>query len=210
MTLGGGVNLYGIPAINGGLNHLLKNDPVFSCRNFVQDDFSWPHMGPGFATLTRIVLGQQVSTKAADSLWQKFSGALGRVDPTQVLSLSDEAFQSLGVSRQKTSYIRGLSKAVQSESLNIEYLNEQPDEVVYETLTALKGFGRWSAEMYLMFGLARPDVWAPADLGIREGMRLYLNLPERPSAERTQEEGARFAPYRTAASLLLWKMKDSA
>ena len=193
--------------VRSGLNALLRIDPVFSKRNIGFDNFAWPYMGPGFATLTRIVLGQQVSTKAADALWLKFSSHIDNIHPATIIKLSNDSFHNLGISRQKISYIKGLAEAVDSGSLDLDILNERDDRAVYEALTSLKGFGRWSAEMYLMFGLARPDIWAPGDLGIREGMRLYLERPDRPSPEEVMACGERFKPYRTAASLLLWTMK---
>jgi DNA-3-methyladenine glycosylase II len=81
------------------------------------------------------------------------------------------------------------------------------DEEVYAAITSLKGFGPWSAEMYMMFSMARPDIWPIGDLGIQEGLRVYLNKMKRPTPEQTLREGKRFAPYRTAASLLLWHLK---
>ncbi|MCB9988617.1 MAG: DNA-3-methyladenine glycosylase 2 family protein [Rhodospirillales bacterium] len=200
--------IHSVPLIREGLDILRENDPVFSRHSFNLDDFTWPCMGPGFPPLVRIVLGQQVSTKAADSLWRKFSSNVENITPQTILTLGDDSFHNLGVSRQKTSYIKGLATVVEDKSLNLEALNNLPDEVVYDALTALKGFGRWSAEMYLMFGLARPDIWPAGDLGIREGMRRYLDLTERPSSEVVLTEGERFKPYRTAASLLLWQMKS--
>lgn len=198
--------LHNVPEIREGLDHLLASDPVFSTLAISLDNFLWPYMGPGFPGLVRIIVGQQLSVKAAASLWRRFEESVAPVAPEAILSLSDEEMRALGLSRQKAAYIRGLSEAVAGGALAIEELRNRPDEEVTDALTALKGMGPWSAQMFLIFGLARPDIWAPGDLGIQEGMRRYLGVPERPGAQETAELGARFRPYRTAASLLLWRM----
>ena len=164
-------------------------------------------MGAGFPGLVRIVIGQQVSTKAAESLWNRFENELPNVTPNAVLVLSDEDMRKLGLSYQKASYIRGLAEAVKAKKFDPVALEHATDEEVHTAITALKGFGGWSAQMYLMFGLARPDVWAPGDLGIQEGLKTYLKKKERPTPQQAEKHGKRFAPHRTAASLLLWHLK---
>lgn len=200
--------LHNVPAIRAGLDFLLTNDPVFSRLDTKPEALFWPYMGPGFSSFSRIVLGQQLSTKAASSLWEKFSGALSDISPGTVLAASDEDLRAIGLSRQKISYIKGLAEAIESNAFDVEELEVLSDESVYARVTALKGFGRWSAEMYLMFALARPDIWPAGDLGIQEGLRLYLEASERPGETQTLAEGERFAPHRTAASILLWRIKS--
>lgn len=200
-------HLHHIPAIREGLEHLLANDPVFSKTGIETGGFSWPYMGPGFSGLVRIVIGQQLSTQAAETLWQRFEDALYTVSPNSVLTLKDEEMRLLGLSHQKASYIRGLAQAVRRKEFDPRALEALPDGKVHAAITELKGFGNWSAHMYLMFCLARPDVWPAGDLGIQEGMRLYLRKKDRPTAEQTEKAGKRFVPHRTAASLLLWRMK---
>lgn len=199
--------LHHIPRISEGLEHLLEHDPVFSKLPIDIEKFEWPYMGAGFPGLVRIVIGQQVSTKAAESLWNRFESELPRVTPNAVLTLNDDDMRKLGLSYQKASYIRGLAEAVKAKTFDPVALEEVDDAAVYESITALKGFGGWSAQMYLMFGLARPDVWAPGDLGIQEGLKTYLKKKERPTPEQAEKHGKRFASHRTAASLLLWHLK---
>lgn len=199
--------LHQMPRIRGDLDYLLRNDPVFRKQDIDPGQFTWPYMGPDFAGLVRIVIGQQVSTKAADSLWARFSAAVPDVTPEKIARLSPDEMRALGLSRQKSSYIHGLCEAVRSGVFDLPALEKKDDAAVYEAITALRGLGNWSAEMYLMFGLARPDIWPAGDLGIREGLRVYLSASQRPTIEETQREGARFTGRRTAAALLLWRLK---
>ncbi len=196
--------LHELPHIREGLDHLLLKDRVFKKLDIAPDNLMWRYTAPGYESFVRIVIGQQVSTKAAASIWERFQKELKTVTPARVLSMHEDDLRALGLSGQKVKYIRCLSEAVQSKAFNPKALEKMPDEDVYEAITALKGFGRWSAEMYLMFSLARPDIWAPADLGIQNGLMIYQKRDARPSAVEALDMGKKFAPHRTAASILLW------
>lgn len=198
--------LHDVPAIRAGLDALLSDDPVFRSLKIGPEDFGYHHMGSDFSGLVRIIIGQQVSTKAAASLWARFSDAMPQITPARILKKSDDDMRALGLSRQKAAYIRNLAQAVKDKSFSTEALLDLPEDDVTAAVTALKGMGPWSAQMYLMFGLARPDIWAPGDLGIQEGLRRYLKLGARPSAADAASMGDRFRPHRTAASILLWRM----
>lgn len=202
--------LYQVPRIREDLEYLLNSDPVFRALGVTPADLKWPYIGPGFAGLVRIVIGQQISAQAAASLWRRFVDNVHTVSPNSIFALRDDDMRLLGLSHQKARYIRGLAGAVKKKTFVPEALADLPDEEVYEAVTALHGFGQWSAEMYLMFGLARSDVWPAGDLGIQQGLQRYLKLKERPDAARVKKEGARFMPRRTAASILLWYMKSMA
>ncbi len=198
--------LHQIPHIREGLDHLLKNDPVFKKLGVAPESLAWSYTPAGFSSFIRIVAGQQVSTSAARSIWAKFQAGVPDVLPHKVMALSDEELRSFGLSGPKIKYIRGLSEAVHEGRFDPDALNAMSDEAVFEAVTALKGFGRWSADMYLMFSLTRPDIWPSGDLGIQEGLKRYLNARKRPDEARTKKEGKRFKPHRTAASILLWHM----
>lgn len=200
--------LHQIPRIRDGLDHFLENDPVFSTLDVKPEQLTWPYYGPGFASLARIVIGQQVSTQAADALWKRFEDGLPCITPNAVMVLKDEEMRALGLSHQKASYIRNLAEAIRQKSFDPMALEHMDDSEVFETITSLKGFGAWSAQIYLMFGLARPDIWPSGDLGIQEGVKRYLGLEERPQAMETLLHGNQFKPYRTAASLLFWYLKS--
>jgi DNA-3-methyladenine glycosylase II len=199
--------LHKIPRIRKDLDHLIENDPVFSTLSVDPDTFRWNYIGPGYAGLVRIVIGQQISTGAADALWKRFSDYLPCVTPNAVVMLGNEEMRALGLSHQKAAYIRGLSEAVRAGTFDPESLEQLPDADVYAAITALKGLGNWSAEMFLMFGLARTDIWPAGDLGIQEGLRKYTGASARPDMEKTKKAGKIFAGRRTAAALLLWHLK---
>lgn len=198
--------LYEVPHIREGLEHLIKNDPVFSKLGVVPETLAWSYTPGGYPSFIRIVVGQQVSTSAARSMWQKFEAGVPEIHPEKVLALSEDEMRAFGLSRQKIKYIHGLSEAILAGQFDPDALNVMSDEAVTEAVVALKGFGRWSADMYLMFSLARPDIWPSGDLGIQEGLKRYLNARKRPDEARTKKEGKRFKPHRTAASILLWHM----
>ncbi len=199
--------LHETPEIAAGIDHLTRNDPVFSKLPAYQGDM-WPRLAPGFPGLARIVLGQQVSIRAANALWVKFSSLLDPVAPSGYLGLENESLRGAGLSRQKILYLTGLAESMESRTFDPARFDAMDDEAVTKEITALKGFGPWSAQMYLMFALARPNVWSPADLGIQEGLRKYLNADTRPGIVETAAYKERFTPHCTAASLLLWYLND--
>ncbi len=198
--------LHTLPHIAEGLEELLARDPVFSNIDFDLSSFFWPHFEGGFSGLTRIVLGQQLSIKAAAAIWSRLL-EMGDVCPERYLGYSEESLRGIGLSRQKVSYSRGLAEAMLCGSFAPGALENMNDADVMNAITALKGFGPWSAQMYLMFCLARPDIWPAGDLGIQNGLKLYLGSTERPGEKQALEHKQRFTPHCTAASLLLWGMK---
>lgn len=196
------------PVIAANINDFLADDSVFSV--YFPKGFSMERergLG-GLAGLTRVIIGQQVSTAAARSLWTKFTDRFDPHDPVPVIGASDEALRACGLSRQKIGYLRGLAQSIHEGSLQPDSWSGKDDETVIAEITALKGFGLWSAQMVLMFHLARPDIWPYGDLGIQSGLQIYLDLPERPDHKATQAAYELFAGRATAASLLLWSIKD--
>ena len=159
---------------------------------------------PSYEHLLRIIVGQQLSVKAAQTIYERVAVALGDVAPENYLKKSDDELRTLGLSRQKISYGRGLSEAVQSGALAPKELSRLPDEEVMEILTGLKGFGRWSAEMFLLFSLGRPDVWPADDLGIQAALHKLKNMRKRPDQKKTDAIGKPWRPYRGAAAVFLW------
>ena len=160
--------------------------------------------GPSYDHLLRIIVGQQISVKAAASVYAKLEAALGRVEPKRFLALSDAELRAQGLSRQKIAYGRGLSEAVAARRLVPKRLATLPDEEVLAAITALNGFGRWSAEMFLLFSLGRPDVWPATDLGIQGGLKKLKNLRVRPSPERADKIALPWRPYRGAMAVFVW------
>ena len=196
------------PVIASDLRWLLDNDSFFK-NHFASDYNPVRSRGhDGMAGLIRIVIGQQVSTKAAASLWQKFTDQFNPADPHPLIAAEDDVLRGCGLSRQKVGYVRGLAQAIAEKTLQPEsWHNKSSDDVIAE-ITALKGFGLWSAQMFLMFNLARPDIWPHGDLGIQTGLGIYLGRDERPSEKETMGHRHLFEGRETAAALLLWGIKD--
>ncbi len=161
---------------------------------------------PGFTALLRIIAEQQVSVAAAASIWQRVEDFLQqRPDPAAtILRTADEDLAVLGLSRPKIRYFRALATAVQAGTLDIEALETMEDAAAITALTAIKGIGRWSAEIYLLFALERVNIWPAGDLALREGVRMALALKTRPDTSAMDELGEIWHPYRGAAACLLW------
>ena len=158
-----------------------------------------------FGSLARIVVGQQLSTKAAATISHRTVNALGgEWRPEAVLSAASETLRAAGLSQQKAGYLQSLADAVLSGSLSLDVLAQQSDQEVEAAITAIRGFGRWSAHMYMMFALGRPDIWPSGDLAVRVGFGRIMGWPDRPTERTVIIEGAAFAPHRSALALLCW------
>jgi len=166
---------------------------------------------PSYAHFLRIIVGQQLSVKAAATIFGRVEAALGEdCQPERLLALSDTDLRALGLSHQKIGYARGLSSAVLEGRLRPTALAELPDDAVIEKITALKGFGRWSAEMFLLFSLGRPDVWPADDLAIQAGLHRLKNMRARPDRKRADTVARRWRPYRGAMAIFVWHYYSNA
>jgi len=159
--------------------------------------------------LLRIIVGQQLAVKAAQTIWGRVETGMGEVRPKNFLKLSDEALRGFGLSRQKIDYGRRLSQAV-LDGFNPEDLIKESDEDVLAAITALKGFGRWSAEMFLMFSLGRLDVWPADDLAVQEGVRKIKGLKDRPKQKQMDIIAEPWRPHRSSVALLTWHFYSNA
>lgn len=164
-----------------------------------------------FCALVDAIISQQISVKAADAIMARVRAALpeGRVTPQALLAFDFERLRTLGLSTPKARYIRSLVEHIDSGQLELERLQDLEDEEIITRLTAVKGIGRWTAEMCLIFTFARSDVFPVDDLGLLEGMRAAYELPERPSKQEARERGERWRPYRTFATWYLWGLRRS-
>jgi DNA-3-methyladenine glycosylase II len=164
-----------------------------------------------FSALVRTIVGQQLSTKAAATIHRRLLDLLpgGVATPAALDALTDAQLRQVGLSRQKTAYIRDLSTKAASGELPLEHLSEMSDEDVIEAITKVKGLGRWSAEMFLMFRLRRPDVLPVDDLGIVNAIHRLYNLRKRPNAKRIIKLGEAWRPYRTVACWYLWRSLEN-
>ena len=159
---------------------------------------------PGVETLLRTIVGQQVSVAAARSMWNKLIAKYGQpVDLKALLDASDEQLREAGLSRQKAGYARSLAGLVLSGELDLARLPEDDEEAIAH-LTRIKGIGRWSAEIYLLFAEGRGDVWPAGDLAVRIEIGKLLGLDERPSEKQLRELAEAWRPHRGAAAVLAW------
>jgi DNA-3-methyladenine glycosylase II len=164
-----------------------------------------------FRALTRAIVGQQLSTKAAATIWKRFADVCGgRPTPRTVEQVSDGDLRAVGLSGQKLGYIRDLCARVSGGSLDLRALDAMSDEEVIAALTAVKGIGRWTAEMFLIFRLHRPDVLPLGDLGILKAVQRAYGLRTLPSPQRLTRMGESWRPYRSIACWYLWASLDNA
>jgi DNA-3-methyladenine glycosylase II len=164
---------------------------------------------PGAHTLLRTIVGQQVSVAAARSMWAKLEAAFGSPpDLQRLLSASDEEMRAAGMSRQKAGYIRSLAALVTSGELDLANLPEDDEEAI-ALLTKIKGIGRWSAEIYLLFAEGRADVFPAGDLAVLVELGRLMGLAEKPTEKQLREMAEAWRPYRGAAAVLAWHSYNS-
>jgi DNA-3-methyladenine glycosylase II len=158
-----------------------------------------------FRALTRAIIGQQLSTKAAATIDARFAALFrGRPTARAIAKVSDAELRAVGLSGQKTAYLRDLCARIADGSLNLARLQSLPDDEVVAALTQVKGIGRWTAEMFLMFRLQRPDVLPVGDLGIVKAVQRNYGLRALPSPQRIERIGEAWRPYRSIACWYLW------
>src|SRR5437868_4655697 len=158
--------------------------------------------------LVGAIVSQQLSTKAAATIFGRFVALFPEgqaLSPAAIAAHSDAALRGVGLSGQKVGYLRDLCARIADGRLNLDEVDSLPDELVIERLTAVKGFGRWTAEMFLMFRLHRPDVLPAGDLGIVNAIQRLYRLRKRPDAKRILKMGNAWRPYRSVASWYLWQ-----
>jgi DNA-3-methyladenine glycosylase II len=189
--------------LRASLDELARREKAFAAA-LGQAGYPEPRSAePGYLTLLRTIVGQQVSIKAAAALWNKLVAIVGEPHPAAILAATEEQLRAAGLSRQKASYARSLAEEVLSNRLDLENLAEA-DEAAIAQLVAVKGIGRWSAEIYLLFAEGRPDVWPAGDLAVQIQVGRILALPEKPSERRLRELAEGWRPHRGAAAIFAW------
>lgn len=164
----------------------------------------------GYATLLRTIVGQQVSVAAAASVWNKLEAALGLgCAPDALIAADFESLRACGLSRQKQGYARSLAELVVSGGLDLDNLPED-DEAAIAELVRIKGIGRWSAEIYLLFAEGRPDIWPAGDLAVQAGIGRILGLDARPSEKETRALADPWSPHRGAVAIFTWHTYNNA
>ena len=198
---------------SAALRHLKRADPalarvierVGACLFQARADGT--HLG----AVARAIVFQQLSGKAAATIHGRFEALYGGRSPTaaELLATPDETLRGVGLSRQKTAYLKDLAAKVVAGELPIEELHDLEDEAVLEALVRVKGIGRWTAQIFLMFRLGRPDVLPELDLGVQKGLQLAYGLDTLPKPREVARIAERWAPYRTIAAWYLWRLLDN-
>ncbi|MEJ7604892.1 MAG: DNA-3-methyladenine glycosylase [Bryobacteraceae bacterium] len=188
------------------LQHLKQSDPVMAAIIERVGRYRIAHTEPVFGSLVRSIVYQQLSGKAASTIFGRLLVETGTpLRPEALLKLSPERLRALGLSGQKAAYVRDLAEKTASGIVRFEQLPKLTNEKIIEELTQVKGIGVWTVQMFLMFSLKRPNVLPTADLGIRNAIRKAYGLPDPPSPKEIEEIGARWHPYCTTASWYLWR-----
>jgi DNA-3-methyladenine glycosylase II len=159
---------------------------------------------PGFPTLVHIILEQQVSLASAKAAFDRLEAALSGVTPEGLLSLSDEKLKTIGFSRQKTRYCRELSRAIVDGRFDLKRLPRLSDANAKESLMSLVGIGRWTADIYLLMALRRPDIWPKGDLALAKAAQQVKNLDNLPDHDQLEELAESWQPWRAVAARVLW------
>lgn len=195
--------------LHESLDELAKREPAFAA---VLERHGRPEpriSPPGATTLLRTIVGQQVSVAAARSMWAKLESAFGSPpDLMKLLAASDEEMRSAGMSRQKAGYIRSLAQLVMSGELNLDALPHDNEEAI-ALLTRIKGIGRWSAEIYLLFAEGRRDIFPAGDLAVQIELGRLMGFEAKPTEKELREMGERWRPHRGAAAVLAWHSYNS-
>jgi DNA-3-methyladenine glycosylase II len=189
--------------------HLRAADPVVGA---LIEEWGPYRPRPGadpWSNLVRTILFQQLAGSAARAIQRRFYALHGAEDrtpaPSEVLATSDEQFRAAGISRQKAAYLRDLAAHVLDDRLDFEALRRAPDAEVMAAITAVHGLGEWSAHMFLMFELGRPDVMPVGDLGVRAGMKAAYGLEAVPTPKEARAIGEPWTPYRSVGSWYMWR-----
>jgi len=189
--------------------HLAKRDPVLrrlikGCRRP-----DWVSRGDAFQTLARSIVGQQISVKAAAAIWTRFATLAGEVKPARVMALEDSALRGCGFSGQKAAYVKDLARRFHEGEVRPRRWSRLGDEAIIEELVQVKGIGRWTVEMYLIFHLKRPDVLPVDDLGLRRAMERAYNDGRDLTRDDMRAIGATWAPWRTVGTWYLWRSLEN-
>jgi DNA-3-methyladenine glycosylase II len=185
------------------LDALCAIAPEFKKVRTAAGVFSLRWLQPGYAGLVWVVMGQQISVSAAKAIMARLETSLGTVTPETVMAATDEELRAPGLSRQKIATLRSSALAVQ-QGLDLDALKDLEAEEAIATLCAVKGIGRWTAEVYLLFALGHPDIFPAGDLAIQESARLAFALDARPKEKELLSRAEAWRPHRAAAARLLW------
>lgn len=189
------------------LRHFQKHDPQLFVVAQKIVPFELTTTEDYFADLCDAIVSQQLSGKASKTIFSRFCALFdqGKIDPYKLFGLDETTLRGVGISNAKAKYLKNLAEHVIEQKVNLQELSELTDEEIITALTQVKGIGRWTAEMFLMFTLARPDVFSAADLGLKNGIKKVYGLSDDPTPKEMIALSEKWSPYRTYASRILWK-----
>jgi DNA-3-methyladenine glycosylase II len=189
--------------------HLAKHDPVLRklIRKHPEADFRL--RGDAFQALARAIVGQQISVKAAQSIWARFEACVGKVKPENVVAKEAQALRACGFSGQKVAYVKDLANRFHTGEVKPRRWNKMDDEAIIEELVAVKGIGRWTAEMFLMFSLVRPNVLPVGDLGLQRAMERSYNNGRALTRERMKKIATPWAPWASVGTWYMWRSLEN-
>jgi len=191
--------------------HLSKADPVLAQIIAEVGALGIQPRRERFQALARTIIFQQLAGAAANAIYGRFVGLFPGVEfpsPEQVMAKTDSELRSVGLSEKKALYIKDLAAHVRDGKLNFHRFHRMTDEEIIADLTRVKGIGKWTAEIFLMFNLGRPDVMPADDLGVQNAVMRHYRMRQRPSRKRLLKHAERWRPYRTAAAWYLWRSLD--
>lgn len=191
-----------------GKNYLIKKDKKLG--NLIKSypkDFLFSKSDP-FLTLARSIVGQQISVKAAQSVWDRLEIKIKKVTPLNIKMMHSNSFKSVGLSRQKVQYLKNLSDAFIRNKIKIKLWSKMNDEEIIQDLIQIKGIGRWTAEMFLIFNLCRADIFPLDDIGMIKGLCKIYNLDYPLNKDKILKIGNKWKPYRSIATWYLWRSLD--
>tara|TARA_B100001094_G_C18187732_1_gene804986 strand:+ start:2676 stop:3311 length:636 start_codon:yes stop_codon:yes gene_type:complete len=161
-----------------------------------------------FFTLAKSIVGQQISVRAAQKIWERLEIKVINIKPTTIIKTHSNTLKSIGLSRQKVNYLKNLSRAFIEKKINLNSWTKMSDEEIIQDLTQIKGIGRWTAEMFLIFNLCRSDIFPLDDIGMIRGLCKLHNIPYPPKKETLIKIGKKWKPYRSVATWYLWRSLD--
>ena len=191
-------------SLKAALEELCRRDPDIARAFAVCGLPETRDRKPGFPGLVRIIVGQQVSAGAARAIAGRLDQAVSPITPAVLLKATDARLRRVGLSRSKVAYIKGIARAIETGALDLDAIARQGDDEAMASLRAYKGIGRWSAELYLLFSLRRPDVWPAGDLAVRMALKRLKRLRVVPDEKRMDRIAEPWRPHRSAAALFLW------
>lgn len=192
-------------AIKSALNQLATIDPDVA-QALTITGYPSPRIRPaGFETFLNTIVSQQISTHAAEAIWARVCKLMDTIDAETLLSLSSEVLREAGLSQRKVDYAQGLAHHIVEGDFDPDALTDMNDMAAIDAITQLRGFGRWSAEIYLMFSLQRPDILPADDLIILTSLQKLKDLEQRPTPKVARDLVTHWSPWRSAGSLFLWR-----